>query len=61
MAKVIHCDCNTIFRAETNDQLVRIVKDHVRLVHPERTDEYTREHVLRLASRLVSPAVQGAP
>lgn len=61
MAKVIHCDCNEILRAETNDQLFAIVNDHLRLRHPDRNQNYTREHVRRLASRLVSPAVQGAP
>ena len=61
MAKVIHCDCKEILRAETSDQLFTIVNDHQRLRHSERNESYTREHVRRLASRLVSPAVQGAP
>lgn len=62
MAKVIHCDgCGEILRAESDDELAAIVRTHTHEAHRELVGAYTREDIRRMAARLVSPAVQGAP
>ena len=46
MAKVVNCPCGQSIRADTDDELVRLVKEHGRTVHSQ---EVKREDVLAMA------------
>jgi predicted small metal-binding protein len=50
---VLGCPCGERLTGETEDELVETVFSHLRARHPERADEYQREHVLVMAQRLV--------
>jgi predicted small metal-binding protein len=47
--KVVHCECGTDVQAETDDELVAKVQDHVRERHPDMAGQMTRENILGLA------------
>jgi len=47
--KAVHCPCGKVVEAETDDELVSQVQQHVREDHPELESEYTREKILSLA------------
>ena len=47
--KAVHCPCGKVVEAETDDDLVSQVQQHVREDHPELESEYTREKILSLA------------
>ena len=47
--KAVHCPCGEVFEAETDDELVEKVQQHVREDHPELETEYTREKMLSIA------------
>lgn len=46
MAKVINCPCGQTIRAETDDELVKLVVEHARSVHQQ---EAKREEILAMA------------
>lgn len=46
MAKVINCPCGWTGRANTDDELVKIVQKHAKEVHNQTA---TREEVLKMA------------
>ncbi len=48
MAKFMHCDCGTVVRGETDDELVANVQEHAREVHDM---ELTREQILAMAQQ----------
>jgi hypothetical protein len=50
---VLGCPCGERLTGDTEDKLVETVFAHLRARHPERADEYKREHVLIMAQRLV--------
>jgi predicted small metal-binding protein len=47
--KVVHCPCGTDVEAETEDQLVTKVEDHVKENHPEMVGQMSREQILEMA------------
>jgi predicted small metal-binding protein len=49
LMKAVHCPCGEVFEAETDDELVEKVQQHVREDHPELEGEYTREKILSIA------------
>jgi predicted small metal-binding protein len=49
MGKVINCECGEVVRAETDDELVAKVEQHVNDAHPELVGKLSREDVLGMA------------
>jgi predicted small metal-binding protein len=49
VAKVIHCECGHVIRADTDDELVAAVGAHVEQDHPELVGKMSREDVLAMA------------
>lgn len=49
MAKVVHCDCGTDVQAESDDELVAKVEEHVQAEHPEMVGKMSREQILEMA------------
>jgi predicted small metal-binding protein len=49
MAKVINCECGETVRADSDDELVRKVEQHVGAAHPELVGKMSREDVLAMA------------
>jgi predicted small metal-binding protein len=47
--KVIHCQCGSDVQAETDDELVSKVEEHVQERHPEMVGQMTREQILEMA------------
>ena len=49
MTKVINCECGQTVRAESDDELVEKVQDHVGSDHPELVGKLSRDDVLAMA------------
>ncbi len=49
MTKVINCECGQTVRAESDDELVAKVQDHVGNDHPELVGKLSRDDVLAMA------------
>ena len=49
MGKVINCECGEVVRAETDDELVQKVEQHVGEAHPELVGKMSRDDVLGMA------------
>jgi len=49
MAKVVHCACGADVRAESDDELVARVEEHVQAEHPELVGKMSREQILGMA------------
>ena len=49
MTNVVHCPCGTDVAAETDDELVSAVGNHVKDQHPELEGKMTREQILEMA------------
>ena len=49
MTKVIHCECGTDVKGESDDELVSNVEEHVQERHPELVGKMSREQVLEMA------------
>lgn len=47
--KVVHCECGTDVEAETDDELVGKVEQHVSESHPEMVGKMSREQILGMA------------
>ena len=47
--KVINCECGQVVRAESDDELVEKVGEHVRSDHPELVGKLSREDVRAMA------------
>ena len=47
--KVIHCECGQTVRADSDDELVSIVENHVQQDHPELVGKLSRDDVLAMA------------
>jgi predicted small metal-binding protein len=47
--KVVHCPCGADVEAETEDQLVANVEDHVKEKHPEMEGQMSRAQILEMA------------
>ena len=49
MTKVVHCECGFNVEAETEDELVTKVEQHVSESHPEMVGQMSREQILEMA------------
>jgi predicted small metal-binding protein len=49
MAQVIHCECGTDIQADSDDELVGKVEEHVQERHPEMVGKMSREQILGMA------------
>ena len=49
MTKVVHCECGTDVEADSDDELVAKVEEHVAESHPELVGKMDREQILDLA------------
>ena len=49
MAKNLSCECGFSVRAETDDELVEKVEEHMADVHPDLVGHVTREEILAMA------------
>lgn len=49
MTKVVHCECGTDVEAESEDELVTKVEEHVAENHPEMVGKMDREQILGMA------------
>jgi predicted small metal-binding protein len=47
--KVVHCPCGADVEAETDDELVTAVEEHISSAHPELQGRYSREQILSMA------------
>ncbi len=47
--KVVHCECGTDVEAESEDELVVKVEEHVAENHPEMVGKMSREQILDMA------------
>ena len=48
-AKVINCECGSVVRAGSDDELVEKVEQHVSEAHPELVGKMSREDILAMA------------
>lgn len=48
-AKVINCECGQTVRADSDDELVSKVEQHVRQDHPELVGRLGRDDILAMA------------
>jgi predicted small metal-binding protein len=46
MAKQITCECGFVARADTDDEVVDQIRDHMSSDHPELLDKVSREDLL---------------
>jgi predicted small metal-binding protein len=46
MKTTLPCPCGLMIRGENEDDLVDKAMEHLRDKHPDRADEYSREHIL---------------
>jgi predicted small metal-binding protein len=47
--KVVHCPCGTNVEAETDDELVTRVQEHIVSDHPDLVGKYSRDQILEMA------------
>jgi Protein of unknown function (DUF1059) len=47
--KVVHCPCGTNVEAETDEQLVTNVQQHITDSHPDLVGKYSSEQILGMA------------
>jgi predicted small metal-binding protein len=48
--KVVDCPCGKSVEAETDDELVKNVEEHVASDHPDMVGKYSREQILQMAT-----------
>jgi predicted small metal-binding protein len=46
MAKLIRCECGYIARADTEDAVVEVIRDHMRTDHPALLDTVDRSEIV---------------
>ena len=49
VSKIVNCECGEVIKAESDDELVRRVGEHVSEAHPELAGKMSREDVLAMA------------
>ena len=49
MAKVVHCECGTDVKGESEDELVDRVEAHIADSHPEMVGTMSREQILEMS------------
>jgi predicted small metal-binding protein len=47
--KVVHCPCGKNVEAQTDEELVTAVEEHIAEDHPEMKGKYSREQILGMA------------
>ena len=47
--KAVHCPCGATVEAETDDELVTGVEQHLTDAHPDLVGKYSREQILAMA------------
>ena len=47
--KAVHCPCGKVVEAETDDDLVKNVEQHIQESHPEQAGKYSRDEILAMA------------
>lgn len=47
--KVVHCPCGKDVQAQSDDELVAAVEEHIASDHPEQVGKYSREQILSMA------------
>ena len=47
--KIINCECGELVQAESDDELVRKVEQHVGEAHPELAGKMSRDDILAMA------------
>jgi predicted small metal-binding protein len=45
MASQVKCECGYVARAETDDEVVADIRDHIRSDHPELTERVSDEDI----------------
>jgi predicted small metal-binding protein len=48
VSKIVNCECGEVIQADSDDEIVQKVEDHVRDAHPELTGKMTRDDVLAM-------------
>jgi predicted small metal-binding protein len=43
MAKLINCECGYVARADSEDGVIELIREHMRTDHPQLLDQVTRE------------------
>jgi predicted small metal-binding protein len=46
MTKVINCECGYVARGETEEEVVALIRDHMRADHPELLDKVSNEDLV---------------
>jgi predicted small metal-binding protein len=46
MAKLINCECGYVARADDDDEVIALIRAHMRTDHPELLEQVTREDLL---------------
>ena len=49
MGMVVNCECGEVVRAESEDELVQKVEQHVEAAHPELVGQMSRADILGMA------------
>jgi predicted small metal-binding protein len=49
MAKVINCECGTVIRGETDEELIANAQRHMEDAHPDLVGRVSREDLLAMA------------
>ena len=47
--QAIHCPCGEVIEAETDDDLVAKIEQHIEDKHPDLVGQYSREKILSMA------------
>jgi predicted small metal-binding protein len=48
-AKIINCECGEVVRADSDDELIAKVGDHVQREHPDLVGKLGRDDILAMA------------
>ncbi len=56
MGKVINCECGRVVTAESDDELVAKVEEHVASDHPDLVGKLGRADILAMAEETTEPA-----
>ena len=49
MRKVINCECGEVVRANSDEELLAVVKEHLTRDHPELLDKLSPQDILGMA------------
>jgi len=47
--KTVNCPCGEVVEAESDDELVQGVEQHIQEKHPDMVGKYSREQILEMA------------